>query len=229
MSNSVILTGIIIILFAGVLAIPISKMIFKNSIVHKVLLFLIFPIDMIAILAFIVGARGVIHLSWAAPIALILLFFAYYFVARMLQNPLNEMRTKVLSLAEGDVNISFDQKYRKGENEMSQTMRILVKLSDALKNIAKFADNVGNGKLDTEYALLGDNDSLGKSMLNMRANLQRAESEKVVRAKEEEQRNWGTAGLAKFSEILRRDNDNMETLSYNVISNLVKYLGANQG
>jgi PAS domain-containing protein len=66
-------------------------------------------------------------------------------------------------------------------------------------------------------------------MLGMQANLQKAEAEMGKRHCEDQRRNWATQGLAKFAEILRRDNDNLETLSYSIISNLVKYLDANQG
>jgi PAS domain S-box-containing protein len=63
----------------------------------------------------------------------------------------------------------------------------------------------------------------------MRQSLQTAANDQSIRAKEEEQRNWGTAGLAKFAEILRHDNGNPEALAYNIVSNMVKYLDANQG
>ncbi len=190
---------------------------------------LIIPIDSIAILAFFVGARGIIHLIWAVPLAVAFLFSGYYLVSSMLRNPLNEMRNKVLSLSEGDVDISFDGKYQKGETEMAQVMRMLVKLTDSLKNIAVFALHIGKGELDTQYELLGEKDVLGKSMLEMRQNLQTAEEEKKKRQQEDERRNWVTVGLAKFAELLRADNHNIEELCNNIISNLVKYVGANQG
>lgn len=51
-----------------------------------------------------------------------------------------------------------------------------------------------------------------------------------VKLKElEKQREWINTGITKFVDILRLNNDNIEELTYNVISNLVKYLDANQG
>ncbi len=228
MSNSVIITGIVLIIFAGLSTIPICRLIFKKSIVFKVFMALILPIDTVAILAFFVGAKGIIHLAWAAPIAVIFLFTGYYLVSNMLRKPLNEMRDKVLSLSEGDVNISYDKKYQKGDNEMAQVARMLVKLTDSLKNIVSFANHIGQGELDTQYELLGEKDTLGKSMLNMQHNLQEAEVEKEKRQQEDERRNWVTVGLAKFAELLRENNDNIEELCHSIISNIVKYIGANQ-
>ena len=63
----------------------------------------------------------------------------------------------------------------------------------------------------------------------MRTNLKHASEEDKRRKKEEDQRNWASQGIAKFSDILRQNNDNMEKLSYDIISNLVKYCDANQG
>ena len=115
------------------------------------------------------------------------------------------------------------------DDEIGKMKNELNHLVEGLKHTADFAQKIGNGKFDTEYRMLSDDDMLGNSLLEMRKSLQNAAKEQSVRAKEEEQRSWGTEGLAKFAEILRRDNDNLESLSYNVINNMVNYLGANQG
>lgn len=46
---------------------------------------------------------------------------------------------------------------------------------------------------------------------------------------EEERRTWVSEGIARFSEILRNDVNNSHSLYHQIISNLVKYLDANQG
>jgi len=229
MSNSIFIIGILVILLAGVLALVLAKLLFKKSVFFKIVAVITFPILNAVIMGFIVGYMGLTHITWAAPWAIVLILGSYAVAARIVQRPLNEMNKKIDSLSKGDLDIHFDEKMMKGGSETAMVMRKLSEHVSSLKNIAEFADHVGKGKLDAEYALLGENDSLGKAMLGMRANLQTAELEMGKSRREDEQRNWATQGLAKFAEILRNDNDNLETLSNNIISNLVKYLDANQG
>ena len=133
----------------------------------------------------------------------------------------------IRQLSLGNINLHIDG--HRNQDEIGKMKNELCKLVERLKHTADFARSIGEGNLNAEYRLLSDDDVLGNSLLGMRQSLQTAEKEQLKRAKEEEQRNWGTAGLAKFAEILRRDNDILEALSHNVISNMVKYLGANQG
>jgi uncharacterized protein (UPF0297 family) len=63
----------------------------------------------------------------------------------------------------------------------------------------------------------------------MRDELRKAEDEEGKRKKEDDQRNWSAQGVAKFGDILRNIDNNLDELSYNIISNLVKYTGSNQG
>jgi len=141
--------------------------------------------------------------------------------------PIRSLTAIIGKLSTGDINQQIVES--KNNDEIGTMKNELKHLVDGLKNIASFAQNIGNGNLQAEYHLLSDEDVLGNSLLEMRQSLQNAEKEHQARAKEETQRNWGTAGLAKFADILRYDNDNLEALSYHIISNLVKYTEANQG
>jgi PAS domain S-box-containing protein len=95
--------------------------------------------------------------------------------------------------------------------------------------VLEFTNNLINDHLDAAYEFVDENDKLGKSLINLRDNLKNNKLIEINRRKEDEQRNWVAEGLAKFSEILRLNNDNINDLSYNIINSLVKYLQANQG
>jgi len=90
-----------------------------------------------------------------------------------------------------------------------------------LKRYAGFANNIGEGKLDTSFVKLSEEDSIGSSLLNMRDNLAQL-------SEEDRKRNWINEGVAKFSELLRSEDD-CEDFHFQLISHLVKYLEANQG
>lgn len=93
----------------------------------------------------------------------------------------------------------------------------------------EFIDKIVQGETNIEYQIKNDTDLLGKSLINLRDNIIDNRQLEDQRRKEDEQRNWVAEGIAKFSEILRQDNDNIEELSYNVVVNLVRYTDSNQG
>ena len=96
-------------------------------------------------------------------------------------------------------------------------------------NVHEFINRLIHDDMETEVSELISSDKIGKSLINLQENLSNNKEEQERRKKEDDQRNWVSEGLARFSEILRKDNDNIHELSYNVISNLVKYMKANQG
>lgn len=100
---------------------------------------------------------------------------------------------------------------------------------DKNQKIYRFVEKIRFGKIDADYKVQGSDDVLGQSILDLRDNLKKNKLEEDKRREEDQQRNWVAEGLAKFGDILRKDTDNVEELSYNLISNLVKYIGANQG
>jgi hypothetical protein len=99
----------------------------------------------------------------------------------------------------------------------------LAKLEEDISKAGIIINDIEKGVLDRTYdsILLGDN-PLAASLIMMRANIKKVKEE-------ENERKWATEGLAKFADILRENAEDVQTLSYQVISNLVKYLNANQG
>lgn len=96
------------------------------------------------------------------------------------------------------------------------------------RKLYRFVQKLKEGDINADYSP-EENDVLGKAIVNLRDTLKLSKEEEGVRRKEDEQRSWTAEGLAKFGEILRSEKNDIEELSYLIISNLVKYVEANQG
>ena len=102
-------------------------------------------------------------------------------------------------------------------------------LKSGLDKAVVFAEEIGKGNLEANFVPISENDELGSSLLSMRESLKKANVEATERRELDRKQNWITEGTAKFGAILREYNNDMFEFSFNIISNLVKYIGANQG
>jgi PAS domain S-box-containing protein len=94
------------------------------------------------------------------------------------------------------------------------------------QKIYEFTEKIRKGEIDADYELFDKHDDLGKSLINLRNELKRRDEDERKRRREDDQRHWATEGIAEFSGLLRENNDDLEKLAYEIISNLVKYVGA---
>jgi PAS domain S-box-containing protein len=97
------------------------------------------------------------------------------------------------------------------------------------KKIREYISNLMDNKLVEEIMILDKDSDFDSSLTDLREYLKNKIKEENIRKQEESQRNWVSIGLARFSEILRMHAGNIEEFSFNVISNLVRYLDVNQG
>ena len=146
--------------------------------------------------------------------------------ANSLAIPINHTKNIIHSMSKG---ILPKEELKEGPDEVGQMSKALNMLVKGLANISDFSTEIGKGNFNTDFTPLSDEDVLGHSLLNMRDELRKAEDEEGKRKKEDDQRNWSAQGVAKFGDILRNIDNNLDELSYNIISNLVKYTGSNQG
>ncbi len=141
-------------------------------------------------------------------------------IVRSIVKPIRYLRQIIDKVAKGDLgNITF----RKFSNdELGDMSKSVSTMATGFTDITNFAENIGNGKYESNFKPLSDVDMLGNALLEMRDNLKKV-------AEEDKKRNWATSGIAQFGDILRNHSDNLEKLTDEVISNLVKYVKANQG
>ena len=158
---------------------------------------------------------NLVFLSFLA-IAIIAAFVSYQ---KSVVKPLNEVSKAVKTLSEGKA--TEDLKIK----TFGVVAEIATDMNDVFHNMQSatvFAQEIGEGNFESDAGDVNENDALTNALLDMRVKLKDV-------AEEEKKRNWAVQGLATFSELLRNNQDDLDELGYNVIKNLVKYLGANQG
>ena len=161
-------------------------------------------------------------------IGLLLLGIIIWITAYNITNPLVKAKNILGELALGKIDEKNKINLKTGDEveDISQSINTLL---DGLAKTAHFAREIGKGNLNQSYTKLSNDDVLGESLLGMRESLIKAKEQENLRKIEDEKISWATAGVAHFAEILRRNTDNMDEFSFQVISHLVKYVGANLG
>jgi PAS domain S-box-containing protein len=96
------------------------------------------------------------------------------------------------------------------------------------EKVLEFVDNLRQDNFESNLDLNQRKDKLAQSLLRLRDYLIKSKKDEEQRRVEEEQRTWVTQGLAHFGELLRKESDNLEDLSYNIIRYLVDYMKINQ-
>ena len=130
-----------------------------------------------------------------------------------------------------------------GEGEFSEGMKLRIHTRDEIERMTvalnqlitgllekdRLADSIAKGDLSGDITLLSDRDRLGLSLVAMRNGLRKAHELQEQRDLDTERRTWTNQGLADFSEILRKHADNFEELCDDLLSSLLRFLGAEQG
>ena len=159
---------------------------------------------------------------------LIILMLVIWILAYNITHPLSRTIKTIKRLAKGEFDTNNLLKVNSGDEieEISNSVNTLIQ---GLSKTTDFAKEIGRGNLNVSYSSLGSNDMLGKALLEMQKSLANAKQQEELRQIEDQKQTWATKGLAMFGEILRQNNDNLEELAYQVISNLVKYSVSNVG
>jgi PAS domain S-box-containing protein len=155
----------------------------------------------------------------AAILVVVIAISIWQYSSRQISRPIREIKRALSSLSIGEIpppvtSISND--------EIGEIGNAINQLIGGLSKLSEFATHIGNGDYDINYRKLGDNDVLGNSLLTMRDNLKKL-------AIEDARRNWANEGAAKFADLLRANNQSIPNLTKVVLSELIKYVEANQG
>ncbi len=170
-----------------------------------------------------------------AIIALIIFFiligliFIILFIrfSNSIAKPLNDLKNYIQPLSLG---IFPSEKIKiEGNNELSEICDYTNKLISGLEKTSRFAAEIGKGNFSLDYKPLSEKDALGNALIEMKENIVKSSEEEEKRKEEDRIRTWTNEGLTKFNDILRQTQGNINEMSSKVISELVKFINANQG
>lgn len=108
---------------------------------------------------------------------------------------------------------------QESEDELNDVILASKQLVENLNEASFFAQKIGDGNLDANFTPVSEQDILGNALVQMRNRL------KTV-SMTDQQRNWSIEGMAKFSQIIRDNNKNIQILSESIVQNIVSYLKA---
>lgn len=140
-----------------------------------------------------------------------------FIAKREIESRLDTLRVNVKDLMKGNIPEVIETK---SDDEIGEITNEINELTINISQMVNFADKVGTGDYSAKTKFKPDI-VLGNTLIKMRDNLQ-------LSATEQDRNNWVSDGLAKFSEVLRSQED-LYKVGDEVIIGVVQYLEANQG
>ena len=107
------------------------------------------------------------------------MIFSFY-NSRVISSPIIQIKEIINNLGKGVIR---EIPERNQKDEISDMIDSVNQLSSALRRTVHFADQIGKGNFSAEHTPLGEEDTLGKSLLKMRNDLRKGE-ERLLEAQE---------------------------------------------
>lgn len=173
-------------------------------------------------------ANRMLYISlFVGLLALGLMVVLLIFISNSLTRPIVRITQSLKQMANGEISKKMFLQVTSND-EIEEMAEAFNRSIEGLNHKTSFALDIGIGKLDSEFELLSENDILGKSLKDMRDSLVAAKQEEDKRKDEDKKRAWTNEGFTMFADILRRNNNDIQVLSDEIVRNLVKYVNANQ-
>lgn len=98
-----------------------------------------------------------------------------------------------------------------------------------IENVLKYTSQLNKGNFDAECKLTEGDDLIAQILNDIRNDLIQIKEERKQREEENARRKWVTEGKAYISNLFRLNYENIDDLAYDILTNIIKYVGLNQG
>ncbi|AFM06159.1 PAS domain S-box [Bernardetia litoralis DSM 6794] len=158
---------------------------------------------------------------FAIPLFIIIILITYFLGQRALRKVLEGLKLMynyTESLSQGKIPDSVTIL----PNEFGKTLVCIRQLSQGLEEVKDFAQEVGKRNFEKNIDSFPIDSQFGEALHQMKISLEEV-------AKTEQERNWQNQGVVEMGEVIRKHTEDMQVLCDELLSNLVKYIEAQQG
>jgi|GEM_PF-7104246 len=141
-----------------------------------------------------------------------------YAVVLNLQKSIETPTRLMNRLAQGELPAQIAE----AQDEFKAITQASNQLVDTLTKAGDFAVNIGEGNLISSFQPTSAKDVLGNSLIQMREKLR-------IVTEDDKRRNWATEGYAILGDVLRKYNNNLDSMCERVLATIIEYIGATQG
>jgi PAS domain S-box-containing protein len=189
------------------------------------------PLLILSLLALVVLLVNLLAFYFSLPVYLLtasilvimilLIGLSWVVFVSQLYYPINQLEKAISLVSKGDTSIDINIT---SKNELGKIAEDAQKVAKNLQVAQEFSQKIGDGK----YELNG----LGSHLLQQKGlfgSLVSMGNRLKEIAEEDEKRNWVTHGLASFSEVLRSNDTNLQSLCQKILVGIARYLEAQHG
>ncbi len=139
-------TGILSIFAAGLVCWALLYVAFRRTFVFTIGSIFLAVIDMVAIFGFILGSKGLIHILWAAPIAIICILASYSLLSKWIKEPIQYLTGIIKAVSDKDLTVAIDAKYDNKKHEIKDIVlsmqELLLSQKELISELGESADNL---------------------------------------------------------------------------------------
>ena len=148
-------------------AITLSRIMMKRSVAFVNTFGITIVAYIIALISFYIAKKGLIHLAWASPLALVVILMTARYFAQIVSKPLKSLTETIDQLAMGNLSVEFDANIIKQKNELGEISVSLSNMLINLKQSVEIANKVAQGYIGFETGDIKGEGDLDKALKEM--------------------------------------------------------------
>jgi len=220
MGSDVLMIGIVLILLAAVVCMWMLRMIFKKTLVFFIGSWFLGGTALIACIAFYVGARGIIHLSWAIPLSIVILFINYTTLAKWVRNPLTMLTDNLNKLASGNLTIKLSSAEKDSNYELGEMANSIENLTHKFNDVVKLTVQSSENMMNTSEGIQSSSQFLSENASNQASTIEEISTSIEEMTANIHQNTENAQAAEQISSVSAKDMQTVSELAHEAVSKM---------